>query len=69
MADRFGPLRIPLVPRARATMQLRHLIGLLVRQVRAQHICKEVVIAIPLATVVEGDQEQIGAIEGLEHGL
>ena len=50
-------------------MQFHHLVGLLVRQVRAQHIAKEVVIAIPLAPVVERDQEQIGPVERLEHGL
>ena len=69
MADRFVPQGILLVPPARPVMQLRHGLGLLVCQVRAEHICEEMVIAIPLATVVERDQEQIGPVDRLEHGL
>ena len=50
-------------------MQLRHQFGLLVQQVRPQHVGEELVIAIPAAAVVERDEEQVPSIEGLEHGL
>ena len=44
-------------------------VGLLVQQARSQHVGKEMVVAIPLAAVVERDQEQVPSIERLQHGL
>ena len=69
MMDRFWAVGVLLVPLARAAMQVRHLLGLLVRQVGAQHIAKEVVIAVPLAAVVERHEEQVGPVERFERGL
>ena len=48
-------------------MQGRHLIGLLLHQVRLQNIGKEVVIAIPLALVIERNDEQVAALQGFQH--
>ena len=50
-------------------MQNRQSVGLFVEQARVQNVGEEMVVAIPLAPVVEGDQEQVSPIEGLEHGL
>ena len=69
VADRLGRLAVLLVPRARPPVQVRHLVGLLVQQARLQHVGEEVVVAIPLAAVVERDQEQVAALQRLQHGL
>ena len=57
MSDRLGRLAVLLIPRARPPVQIRNVVGLLVEQVRLQHIREELVVAVPLATVVERDQE------------
>ena len=44
-------------------------LGLLVEQARAQHVGEEVVVAVPPAAVVERDQEQVAALQRLQHGL
>ena len=69
MADRLGRLAVLLVPRARPPVQLRNVVGPLVQQVRLQNVREEVVVAVPLAAVVERDQEQVPSIQRLEHGL
>ena len=67
MADRLGRLAIALIPRARSPVQLRHVSGLLVLKTRAQHVCKEMVIAIPAAAVVEWNHEQVASLQRLQH--
>ena len=57
MSDRLGRLAVLLIPRARPPVQIRNVVGLFVEQVRLQHIREELVVAVPLATVVERDQE------------
>ena len=42
-------------------------VGLLVQQVRAQHVGEEVVVAIPVAAVVERDDEEVAALQRLQH--
>ena len=69
VADRLGSFAVPLVPGARSPVQLMDAVGLLVKQMRAQHIGKEMVVAVPLAAVVERDQEQVRPIESLQHRL
>ena len=44
-----------------------HLIGLRLPQVRLQNIGEEVVIAIPLALVIERNDKQIAALQGIQH--
>ena len=43
--------------------------GRSVEQMRAQDVGEEVVVAVPLAAVVERDHEQVRAVEQLEHAL
>ena len=45
------------------------MVGLLVQQTRAQDVGEEMVVAIPLAPVVERDHEQVAALERLQHRL
>ena len=47
-------------------MQDRYLIGLLLHQVRMENIGKEVVIAIPLALVVQRNDKQVASLQGLQ---
>ena len=67
--DGKRPFAVLLVPVARPAVQRLHEIGLLVHQPGAQHVGEEVVIAIPTASVVEGDDEQVLAFQRLEHRL
>ncbi len=69
VADRLGRLAVALVPGARPPVQVGHVAGLLVREVRLQDVGEEVVVAIPLAVVVERDHEQVGPLQRLQHGL
>ena len=47
-------------------MQCRYLIGLLLHRVRLQNICEELMIAIPLALVIERNDEQVATFQGLQ---
>ena len=58
-----------LVPLACPPVQLRHPPGSLVEEARPQHVGEELVVAIPPAAVVERDEEQVPAIQRLQHGL
>ena len=58
-----------LVPDARPPMQLRNEVGLLVLQTREEYVGEQVMVAIPLALIVERHQEQISSLELLEHRL
>jgi hypothetical protein len=53
VADRIGRRTMLLVPRARAPMQRSYQIGLLGPQMRGEHIGKQVVIAIPVALIIQ----------------
>ena len=63
MAHRLRGVTFPFVPCARPKVELSHHRGLLIDQSRAQNIGEEVVIAVPVSTVVERDEEQIRSIE------
>ena len=73
VADRLGRLAVLLVPDARPSVQIGNVVGLLVQQVRLQHVGEEVVVAVPAAAVVEGHQEQVSPLQlgqlGLAAGL
>jgi hypothetical protein len=47
-------------------MQGRYLIWLLRHQMRIENICKEVIITIPLAPVVERNDEEVASLQGLQ---
>ena len=69
LKDRLRSFAVPFVPGARPYVQLMDTVGLLFQQMGAQHIAKELLVAVPLAAVVELDQEQVSSIESLQHGL
>ena len=66
MADRIGRRTMMLVPLARALMQRRYLIGLLRHQMRRENFGKEVVIAIPVALVIERNDKEVASLQGLQ---
>ncbi len=49
-------------------MQVGQVVRPLLQQVRAQDVAEQVVVAVPLPTVVERYDEQVGALQRLEHG-
>ena len=55
------------VPVAGPLVQARHLVGVLGEQARAQDVGEQVVVAVPTALGIEGNQEQVAALEVLEH--
>ena len=65
-ADRVSRRPLPLMPRARAPMQGRDLIGLLRQQARAEHVGKEVVVAIPPSRVVQRHEKEVAALQRLQ---
>ena len=67
--DRRRLLAVALEPGARPPVQFRDLAGLLVQQVRLQHVGEQVVVAVPAAAVVERDHEQVAPVQRLQHGL
>ncbi len=67
--DRVGRLVVLREPRAGPAMQLGRGIRILVEEPRAQHVGEEVVIPIPLASIVERDHEQVLPIQRLERRL
>ncbi len=69
MADRLGRVTVLLVPRTRAHVKCGSLVGSALEQVRLQNIREESVIAVPLAYVVERDDEKVSLFECLEHCL
>src|SRR5918992_741184 len=62
MADRIGRKTIVLVPFARAPMQGRYQIGPLRHQMRVENVCEEVMIAIPVALVVQRNDEEVAPL-------
>ena len=53
--------------RWRAGAARRRRSGVLAEQVRAEHVGEQVVVAVPAALVVERDDEQVPALQRLEH--
>ena len=47
----------------------RDLIGLLGLQMRIEHLGKEVMIAIPVARVIQRDDKEVAALQGRQPGL
>ena len=69
MADRIGRRTMLLIPRARAPMQRRDLIGLLRQQMRSEHVGKEVMIAIPVALIIQRHDKEVAALQGIQQRL
>ena len=55
------------VPGAGPLVQTRHLVGVLGEQACAQDVGEQVVVAVPGALVVERDEEEVAALEVLQH--
>src|ERR671916_511582 len=58
-----------LVPGARAPVQRSDQLGLLRPQMRSEYVGKEVVIAIPLAPIVQRNDKEVAALKGLQPRL
>ena len=69
VADGSGRQGVALVPRAGPAVQHRRAIRQLPQQARLQDLGEEVVIAHPLAAVVEGHDEQVAPLQRLQHGF
>ena len=63
VADRLRRVVVGLEPRAGPPVQLGHLVGSLVEQVRVQDVGEQVVVAVPLSAVVERHEEQVGPLQ------
>ena len=66
VADGFGTVALGLEPDTGASVQVGDAIGLLAGEPSAQHVTEEVVVAVPAAPVIQGDDEQVGSLQGLE---
>ena len=69
VADRLRRLAVPLEPVARPEVQLVDTVGQFVEQAGTQHLGEEVVIAVPLAMVVERNEKQVRPVQGLERAV
>src|SRR5512134_2853589 len=58
-----------LVPRAGAPVQRGYQIGLLRSQMRSEHLGKQVMIAIPLALVIQWHNKEVAALQRFEEYL
>lgn len=66
MPDGFDQIAFGLVPGAGPKVKLGDDVGLLVEEVRLQDVAEEVVIAVPVATVVQRDEEQVRSLQPCE---
>jgi hypothetical protein len=60
----YQPLR--LVPLTGATVPDRYLIGLCLSGSLAEQVSKQMVVAIPMALIIQGDHKEVGALEMLQ---
>src|SRR5918998_351009 len=66
VADSIGRRTVLFVPLACAPMQGRYLIGPLLYQMRKEDFGEEVVVAIPVAPVIQRNDEEIAPLQGLQ---
>ena len=64
--DRCRGFAVGGVPAAGSSVEFVDQIGVFVGQPGAEHVGEEVVIAVPVASIVEGDEEQVRAVELLQ---
>ena len=69
VADRLGQIAVVLTPVACPPLQVSNVVSLLVQEACSQHVGKQVVIAVPVALIIERDQEQIPSLDRLKRGL
>ncbi len=65
--DRFLCQILGLVPKAGALVEQRQLFRLFAEQVGPKDVGEEVMVAVPFPPVVEGDDEEVGALQCREH--
>jgi hypothetical protein len=65
--DRLLGQIVALVPLAGALVQQRNLVRPLTEHAYPQHIGEQVVVPVPLPPVVQGHDEQVGALKILDH--
>ena len=66
VVNRICCITILLVPCACPPVQTRYLIGLLRHQVNTEDIGKKVVIAIPVAPVIQRDDKEVAPLQGFQ---
>ena len=66
VCDRVRSVAVALVPRAGPAMKLGNDVGLLVEQPGVEHVTEKVVVAVPGAVIVQGDEEQVRPVERLQ---
>ena len=66
MLKSFNLQTIVLIPLARPPMQSRYLIGLLLHQVYTENVCKKVVVAKPVALIIQRGDKQVASLQGLQ---
>ena len=67
---RFGNQSLPLVPHAGAAVQAGHRFGRhAARQPLPQHLGKQMMVAIPLALIVQRHDKQVGALQLIQDEL
>src|SRR6266508_5797611 len=69
MAHRITDQSILLVPGSGLSMQFRHPLGIDGLQAGEEQIGKEMMVAIPVALLIERDQEQVGSFQVFQHLL
>lgn len=67
MPDRVFVKTVGGKPRSGALVQSLDPVRLFSRKTSTQHICEQVVVAIPGTFDVEGDQEEVAALQFLQH--
>src|SRR5690606_10078801 len=63
--DRLGDVTFFLLPGRGLRVELEHEAGSLVEEPPAQDVGEEVVVAVPVTTIVQGDDEQVVPFQGL----
>src|SRR6185312_17176607 len=66
MLQRGFPVAVLVVPVGRARVELLDELGLGLHQVVLEKLAKEVVVAVPLAAIVEWDEKQVRALDLLK---
>ena len=67
MCDRVIGAAVFGVPPSRCAVQTLHTVGLLAGEPSPQRVGEEVVVAVPPPLLIEGNNEQVGALEDPEH--
>lgn len=65
--DRLPHLAVLLMPGRCSAVQLRCQGRLLVEQASTQHVREQVVVSVPVPTIVQGHEKQVVPVQGLQH--